>query len=542
MSVAKKRQGSAGQKRSRTLPPAEEARRRRPVAAQAVASPWWLLLPALAFVVWVIALNCQPITNNDFWIHLRIGEDILHTGQVPRVDDYSAVARGLPFIAHEWLGEVVVAGLVGTLGQNGPMLLCLAAALALLALLFFSLEKALRRSPLVAPTLALAVYLVSWRISGRPDLFTMLLVAAFVFSIERWRRIRRLGVLAWVIPLTVLWVNLHGGYLLGIGLLWGLAGCVVAAAALPGLQGSEAPYSWRDASCAMGVALAASVVTIVNPYGIELLEHTLRMSRGQDFELMRRIVTEWQPPFAADSYFRQNFPYLSAAFAVQLALLWTVLLLRLPTRPLFDVFFAGVVTWLGVDANRFLAFAAIVGFPIIVRHGEALLAAGLGRRWRDWRSSPLRCVAESGLFIALLVATVQYGYLLGPTRSKPLGWGYGGRRPLAEVEYIRNRGLTGNLYNEIMTDGSYVVHELYPAVRPVMDARVDLVGDERYGAYQDTRNSVRALDAYLERYDVQLAIVKRDGWMVGHLQRDGAWEILATSSERSLLRRRAGAD
>jgi hypothetical protein len=226
---------------------------------------------------------------------------------------------------------------------------------------------------------------------------------------------------------------------------------------------------------------------------------------------------------------------------VQLVLLWTVLLLRLRSLPLFDVFFAGVVTFLGVDANRFIPFAAIAGFPILIRHGEALLSAHVGQRWVRWRAAPWRSFAEGALFVALLLGTLQFGYVFGPARSKALGWGYAGRRPLAEVEYIRHHGLSGNLYNEIMTDGSYIVHELYPAVRPVMDARVDLVGDERYGAYQDTRTSIRALDAYLERYDVQLAIVKRDGWMVGHLQRSGEWELLASSTERTLLRRRASA-
>jgi hypothetical protein len=492
----------------------------------------------VTFVVWLVVLASRPITSNDFWIHLRIGEDILRTGELPRVDDYSAVARGLPFIAHEWLGEVVVAVLVRLFGQSGPMLLSVGATLTLVALLFCSLDKPLRSSPLVAPLLALAAYLSCWRIAGRPDLFTMLLVAAFVLSIETWRRTRRPRSLAWAVPLTVLWVNLHGGYLLGIGLLWGIAGCAVAAALFPRLQATEAAYTWRDVACAGAVAATASLVTVINPYGLELVEHTFRMSRGQDFDLMRRIVTEWQPPFAADLYFRQSFPYLAAGFAVQLVLLWSVLLLRLRSRPFFDVFFAAVVTWLGVDANRFIPFAAIAGFPIIVRHGDALLAGALAGRWKRWTSSPLRRLGEIALFNIVLLATLQYGYAFGPQRGKDLGWGYAGRRPLAEVVYIRDHGLTGNLYNEIMTDGSFIVHELYPAVRPVMDARVDLVGDERYGEYLATRTSIRALDAYLARHDVQLAIVKRDGWMVGHLQRSGEWAILATSTERSLLRRR----
>ena len=62
-------------------------------------------LAALAFLL--LALNLTPITNNDLFLHLKTGEMILKTGSVPRVDDYSALARGRPFIAHEWLAGVL---------------------------------------------------------------------------------------------------------------------------------------------------------------------------------------------------------------------------------------------------------------------------------------------------------------------------------------------------------------------------------------------------------------------------------------------------
>ncbi|TMQ71123.1 MAG: hypothetical protein E6K81_10890 [Candidatus Eisenbacteria bacterium] len=57
----------------------------------------------------ILAINVTPITNNDIFLHLKTGELILETGQVPVVDDYSALARGRPFAAHEWLAGVLFA-------------------------------------------------------------------------------------------------------------------------------------------------------------------------------------------------------------------------------------------------------------------------------------------------------------------------------------------------------------------------------------------------------------------------------------------------
>ena len=499
---------------------------------------WLYGAAALLFVAWVLALNFRPVIANDFWIHLRVGEDILHAGQIPRVDDYSAIGRGRPFLAHEWLGAVAIAEVVRLFGALGPTLLREAVALGIVALLFGALPASARRSPLLVPLLALCVYLTSWRLEVRPDLLTMLLFAAFVFAAERWRRTRRLWDLVWLVPLEVLWTNLHGAFLYGVVFLWGLTGCVVLAAALPWTQRVDRAYSWTDAAIVLMITIDCTLAPLLNPYGTDLIRHTISMSQGHDFDAMRTLITEWHPPFAATSYFRANFPYMAVAFAVQLALLWAGLLLRLRARPLVDVCIAASVTWLGVSANRFIPFAAIAGFPIAVRCGDALLARVSGATGRRWDAARVRPLVECAVLAVILWTTIGYGYVLGPGRRSALGWGYGGRRPVAEVAYIRDHHLQGTLYVETLTEGSFIVHELYPAVRPVMDARVDFVGEKLYLEYEHSHDSGQALLAYLHRYDAQLAIVNRNSWMAPYLVRSGEWNIASQSDERVLLVRR----
>src|SRR2546423_8475214 len=56
-----------------------------------------------ALGVLILALGATPITNNDIFLHLKTGSIILAHGTIPHEDDYSALARGRPFIAHECL-------------------------------------------------------------------------------------------------------------------------------------------------------------------------------------------------------------------------------------------------------------------------------------------------------------------------------------------------------------------------------------------------------------------------------------------------------
>ncbi|MBK6531183.1 MAG: hypothetical protein IPN17_09825 [Deltaproteobacteria bacterium] len=490
------------------------------------------ILVAIGFVVWVVALNYRPITSNDFWIHLRIGEDILTRGHIPHVDDYSAVAQGRPFVAHGWLGAVVLALVEKTCGPLGFTLLREATALGLLGLLLAALPPERRRSPVVVPALALCTYLICWRIEVRPDLFTLLLLAALTFAVETWRRTRRLRALAWLVPLQVLWANLHGAYLFGVVLLWGLTGVCAVLVLAPRLQATERDYTWTDVRDLAVVALGASLAILVNPYGPALVTYSTRMSEGNEF--IKRFMTEWQPPFAAASYFRGNAGYLLGAYAVLLALLGggLLLLLLLRRRPVVDLFVCAVVAYLSLRANRFIPYVAIMGFPILVRSWVELAGAvpSVGSRGR-------RALELAGV-VVLVAGTLRHGYVFGPARSGALGAGYAGRRPVEEVAAIRARRLQGALYNEQMTEGSYIVHELYPTVRPVMDARVDVYGEPLYLEYEASHTSRVAFAAYMRRYDIRLALLSQGGWMGQTLRLDPGWEVVSESAERLLFRRR----
>src|SRR6266436_837067 len=49
------------------------------------------------------------VVDPDVWWHIKVGQDILRTHHWPTVDPYSFTAAGTPWIAYEWLGEIVLA-------------------------------------------------------------------------------------------------------------------------------------------------------------------------------------------------------------------------------------------------------------------------------------------------------------------------------------------------------------------------------------------------------------------------------------------------
>ncbi|MGH9749598.1 MAG: hypothetical protein ACRD6R_06725, partial [Candidatus Polarisedimenticolia bacterium] len=133
-----------------------------------------------ALAVLVLALSLSPITDYDLFLHLKTGAVVMETGRVPRVDDYSALARGRPFIAHEWLSGVLFHAVERGFGRRGFAALGgLTAVTALLtAAALYGSARFLGASPAAAaPLLALAMVLAAARLAPRPHIFSYLLTA-----------------------------------------------------------------------------------------------------------------------------------------------------------------------------------------------------------------------------------------------------------------------------------------------------------------------------------------------------------------------------
>ena len=64
----------------------------------------WISL--VLFVVLSIAF-LLPILPNDYWWHVRIGQDTIRTGSIPTVDALSYTQAGRPVVYHSWLSAVI---------------------------------------------------------------------------------------------------------------------------------------------------------------------------------------------------------------------------------------------------------------------------------------------------------------------------------------------------------------------------------------------------------------------------------------------------
>src|SRR6476619_33227 len=82
----------------------------------------FLSTPQLAIYISLLLIfagAAQPITDSDFWWHLRTGQYIVATKAVPHTDIFSAMRFGSEWVAHEWLSEVFTYSVFRWLGYGG---------------------------------------------------------------------------------------------------------------------------------------------------------------------------------------------------------------------------------------------------------------------------------------------------------------------------------------------------------------------------------------------------------------------------------------
>ena len=241
---------------------------------------WGLATAALVFTT--VAFSWGRIFYSDTWISLTSGRFIAEHG-LPRVDTLSAAGHGRPWVDQQWLAHIVFYRLWqagGNAAVGAASALAFSLAFGILATLLIRRGAA----PLAAAA-ALGAALVQCLLFAetRAQSFAYPLFAVLLWILlgERGRPAGRRTLL--VLPVLVLWANVHGSVLLGIAVC-------VACLAVRAL-GSVRARAWRPAAADAGVSLLAFATLFATPYGTAMPAYYARVLGDPAL----RTIAEWQP-------------------------------------------------------------------------------------------------------------------------------------------------------------------------------------------------------------------------------------------------------
>jgi hypothetical protein len=472
-----------------------------------------LFVIILALGLFVMA--AREVTDPDVWWHLRTGQLIAHTHQIPRADPYSFTRPGAPWIDHEWLSQLLLYALYRA-GGWAALIIVFGAVVASALMLAFLRSQG---KPYIAGSLVLLGAFASspsWGV--RPQMLTFLLASAALLVLDRSYTKPRL--LWWIPGLTLLWVNLHAGYALAIGLL-----TLFAIGDL--LDAAFGFKPWTETSSRIKILIPVIVVSaaavVVNPYGWRMYAYPFQTLHSRT---MATYINEWNSP---------NFHQGRYAPLLVMILASVVLSAVSPrrSRPR-DLLLLIVTTYAALRSVRHVPIYVLVAVPIL----SAMLESCLARKRPIATSTPpaltpLKAALNAMLLVAFFIFIMVRLHLVISRQPQAEARHF----PAAAVAFIRANHPPGPMLNHYDW-GGYLIWQLYPQYPVFIDGRADVYGDammdEFFALYwvhgADWRQS-------LQNRDIRMVLLPPDAPLVTALRETPGWKQLYADELAVILAR-----
>ena len=435
---------------------------------------------AAALAVLAIAA-ITPVWNSDIFSHLACGRWMFDNGQVLSVDPFTAEPEdpGAEWVNVHWGFQIIVAALHAVGGFE--LLSIFKAALAAAMLVTFAL--ALRKdapAPWVLVCGVLVFFGTASRVRVRPEIVTMLLSIVTIALLEGVRRggpPRRLWALA---PIMILWVNVQGLYILGLGLIWS---AVLGALIDRRLGRRKLGGNLLTAGALVPLAVA-TVAICVSPWPVKAALHPVllwtRISGGSEFytygvgELAPLIHSTAARTIAAmfDNPAALALVVLAAAAIAANGI--AGLVTRTRAVPTGHLLWLGAFVGLWLLAMRNAGLASIVCGYLLAVHGGGVLGkisrrAGPAPRLVTWATIAML------LPVAALACALASGWLYR-WRGSPDRFAAGLRRQaylIGPAKYLRDLDAEGNILCQDFGDASVFNYYCPPRRLTWMDGRLE---------------------------------------------------------------------
>lgn len=445
-------------------------------------------LPAVAAILALtLGSVAYPLRDTDFFWHLRTGYLILESGAIPTQDPYSFTAHGAPWEVQGWLFDLAMAWIHRSCGDTGLRLF-----FSLWIVAVFSVVHRIVRLYVTDTSRALLLTLCS--AAGALIYFVPRPLAAtlfgFALTLFLLLKHRRTGNRAWLlgIPLAmVVWVNLHFGFVTGLGLVGLVFVGDLMSRAMP-IEGALVERGRLTPLLFVAVVLSSLLAVGANPAGYGVLATTAEMTRLSAGSL----VIEWQSPD-----FHLPGPLLFLV-PVALAILAHVLGRRRPDW--LDLILLFAMTGGALYSMRHMPLAAIALAAVLARGFSGWGALPWSNRWVAILPEALRKrggedLGDRAYVLNLMLGAVGVIVILAGRSWISEREQVQMRRhlPVQATDFLEANKVPGPILNEYAT-GGYLIWRLHPAQKVFIDGR--------YTPYP-----ARVVDDYLG------IVSLREGWL-----------------------------
>ncbi len=449
-----------------------------------------LFLYLLVFVLLLVfSIHNFDSIGQDIGRHLKIGEIIWQTKEVPKTNLFSFTEPNFLFINHHWLSELVFYKLFALVGFTGLILTKTFLVLITFGLLFSRAKKIASFWPILI-SFFFSIFIFIFRTDVRPEIFSFVILALFLFVLFRAKYNRsgaegenksaihplensransrgsRVGRMAdlllrdylWFLPiLELLWVNLHIYFFIGPFL--------VLAFLVDKLCRGSRVGRMADLSKIILIFLLTSAATLINPNGLHGALAPFTILKEYGYSIVENQTLSFLAPF-----FGFNLPIFIFKLSVGVLITALVLTWKKTKERVFEIIISAFFIYAGFHMVRNLPLYALTSFPIlalaftdIFNFLEQKLAGGTKTLSRVFKIS-------TTVFLILMIFWVAGGhYYKALNSARTFGFSVPNGLERA-VEFVKENKIKGPMFNNFDI-GGYLIWKLYPQEKVFVDNR-----------------------------------------------------------------------
>ena len=407
-------------------------------------TPLAVALLFLAGAVFYLSNGYTEMMGSDMWWHVAAGRELLQTGTLWMVDDWSYTAFGKDWLNHEWLSDIIYYQWVSLWGVETLVYWKWLVIIATFGILQLALARFSGDHIAALLCSGIAIAIAAPFLDVRPHLYSLL-----NFSILLWLVLGRQARLWALALLFFIWVNLHGGFFFGLM----AAGILV--------------FPWRNFSLAalrgaMLVGVVCLVAAALNPSGIGTFLYPLKYAFDETSPF--RQLGEWISPFRPGGITSPLF--FIFMWAPLLGLGYFIPRVRKSVDlPIEGILLTALTLAMALTSRRFIP---LFGMSLAVMLAPLLAFA--------FNSLSLRRYALPLSLVALVFAGLRaapYPLKAGPAFHYLVAeYSY----PVDMLNYIETNNIQGKVY-ALYNWGGYIHWRVDGDLKVFMDGRADTIYD-----------------------------------------------------------------
>ena len=426
----------------------------------------------------VFGFVTHTMIDYDFWFHYDCGRYIVENHEIPRtaIGSWYGIANNLQWISHEWLFGLIIYYIAEIFGLSFLPIFSGVWMAALVTFVFSTNIDNLRHAPLKTALLALYTGIIFMGATvARPQLilYTFTVILFMLLDGQRKKTDWKIWLL---VPLTVAWVNLHGGSYILLFVFYALMFIMDLFEGRVGRLEFNRP-SKKILLTRLAVLVVSAAVVSINAHGLEMYKYPFTNMADS---VMLSTITEWMP---------LNVASINAVFLVIPVLYFYSVFQSKDDVDPFELFYVLAFLFLGFKSVRFLIQLNLICLLCLPRH-VAFKESGVSKTYKYV------------LPLVMLLLTVTSTKSIKGAIAEPFN------------AYILPSEAVVSAVKELEPDRLYNYYDiggylLYEQIPVFIDGRADIYSKYNTMDFTNISEANYGFESLLDKYDFDAFLVNR---------------------------------